>query len=93
MKKVIKLTERDLSKIVKRVLNEDLEMMDVSSDSDYYKSKRREVSVPGDDLSVLIALSKKWCEESGYKMGGRMDDISMDECRTVAKLNRTYLHI
>lgn len=93
MKRVIRLTESDLMRIVKRVINEDIEMMDVSSDSDYYKSRKREVSVPGDELSTAIGIARRWCENSGYKMGGRIDDIQLDDCKTIEKLNRTYLHI
>ena len=45
MKRITRLTERDLTRLVKRIINEDeemgIQMMDVSSDSDYYKSNYR----------------------------------------------------
>jgi hypothetical protein len=61
MKKIVRLTERDLTRIVKRVIieNEMGEMMDVSSDSEYYQSRKKPVSVPGEDLSILLNLAKK----------------------------------
>jgi hypothetical protein len=62
MKKTIRLTESDLTRIVKRVLAEDSEMMDVSSESDYYSSRKKEVSIPKDDLSMLVNLAGRFCE-------------------------------
>lgn len=61
MKKV-RLNETDLIRIIKNVINEDLEMMDVSSDSDYYKSREREVSIPRSDLSMLGHFATRYCE-------------------------------
>ena len=39
------------------------EQMDVSSDSDYYKERKREVSIPFDDLSMLGSLASRFCSE------------------------------
>ena len=39
------------------------EQMDVSSDSDYYKERQREVSIPFDDLSMLGSLASRFCSE------------------------------
>jgi len=96
MKKIVRLTESDLTRIVKRVINENEmeEMMDVSSDSDYYQSKKRPQSVPGDDLSILLSLSKKWCTQvGGYEMGGKIEDISLSECQKVAEMNRSFTYL
>lgn len=60
MKKTIKLTESDLSKIIKKIIAED--MMDVSSDSPYYKARKREVTIPFDDLAMLGAFATNYCE-------------------------------
>lgn len=60
MKKTIRLTESDLTRIIKRIINED--MMDVSSDSEYYKKRKREVTIPFDDLSMLGHFATRYCE-------------------------------
>ena len=39
------------------------EDMDVSSDSDYYQERQREVSIPFDDLAMLGSLSSRFCSE------------------------------
>lgn len=95
MKRIVRLTERDLTRIVKRVIkeNEMGEMMDVSSDSEYYQSRKRPQQVPGDDLSVLISLARKWCENQGYKMGGRLEDILISDCQTVEKIKRKFSYL
>ena len=64
MKKVIKLTESDLTNIVTRVIKEN-EMMDVSSDSDYYKSRRRDVTIPFNELAMLGQFATNYCEGKG----------------------------
>jgi hypothetical protein len=38
------------------------EQMDVSSDSEYYQERKREVSIPFDDLSMLASLASRFCE-------------------------------
>ncbi len=38
------------------------EQMDVSSDSEYYQERKREVSIPFDDLSMLSSLASRFCE-------------------------------
>ena len=95
MKKTIRLTERDLTRLVKSIINEDLEMMDVSSDSDYYKSRKREVSIPKDDLDVLLSTAKQWCEDKGIRLGGmsksELEDLSRNnDCGFVGLLHREY---
>ena len=96
MKKVTRLTERDLTRIVKRVINENLEMMDVSSDSDYYKARKSEVSIPKDDLGVLISRAKAYCvQTAGMSNLGTMAASELrdgnDDCYTVELLNRKYV--
>ena len=39
------------------------EDMDVSSDSDYYQERQREVSIPFDDLAMLGSLASRFCSE------------------------------
>jgi len=92
MKKIIRLTESDLTRLVKQVIkeNEMDEMMDVSSDSEYYQARKRPQQVPGDELSVLISFARRWCEDAGYKMGGRLEDISLSDCQTVEEINRRF---
>ena len=97
MKRIIKLTERDLTRIVKRAINEDLEMMDVSSDSDYYKARKDEVSIPKDDLSVLISRAKAYCTQTagmrnlGTMMGSELEKMKgINDCYIVELLNREY---
>ena len=97
MKKIIKLTERDLTRIVRRVITENKidEMMDVSSDSDYYKQRKSEVSIPQDDLSVLISTASNWCRQrindlgtmSGSDLEGNKGN---DDCYNVEILRRQY---
>jgi hypothetical protein len=58
MKKNIRLTEDDLTRLVIRAINE---QMDVSSDSEYYQERKREVSIPFDDLSMLASLASRFC--------------------------------
>jgi hypothetical protein len=38
------------------------EDMDVSSDSEYYQERKREVSIPFDDLGMLGSLASRFCE-------------------------------
>lgn len=93
MKKTIRLTESDLMRIIKRTMNE---MMDVSSDSDYYKSRKSEVSIPGDDLGVLLSFAKRFCESQGVRMGDSMSDLEQnapEDCVNVARLNRMFGHL
>ncbi len=61
MSKVIRLTESDLKKIIMKAINEDLEMMDVSSDSDYYKMRKRNIEIPFDEVARLYHLASKYC--------------------------------
>jgi hypothetical protein len=58
MAKIVKLTESDLTKLVKRVVKE---QMDVSSDSEYYENRKNEVSIAFDDLAMMASLAKKFC--------------------------------
>lgn len=39
------------------------EQMDVSSDSDYYQERQREVSIAFDDLAMLGSLASRFCSE------------------------------
>lgn len=101
MKRITRLTERDLTRLVKRIINEDeemgIEMMDVSSDSDYYKSRKRDVSIPKDDLDILISRASRFCrsqmpeERLEYMTGSELEEKSRNnECYRVELLNREY---
>lgn len=80
MKKTIRLTESELTNLIKRMISEDLEMMDVSSDSDYYKARKREVSIPKDDLSMLGHFATRYCEGKE----------NLPDCKTVKDLYYKY---
>lgn len=94
MKRIMRLTERDLTRLVRQIVIE-TEMMDVSQDSDYYKSQKREVSIPQDDLSVLLSAASRFCRS---RMGNELGTMSgteleknkgVDDCYNVELLNRT----
>ena len=78
MKKIIRLTESDLTRLVKKVINE--EMMDVSSDSEYYQGRKREVTIPFDDLAMLGEFASKFC----------MNKENLPDCKQVRRLNSRY---
>ena len=63
MKKVVKLTESDLVKLVKRVLSEDEDesLMDDSSDLSYHQMRERDVTIKQIDLSTILSIAYKWC--------------------------------
>jgi hypothetical protein len=73
MAKIIKLTEKQLKNVIS-------EMMDVSSDSDYYKKRKRVVEIPFDDLSMLGAFATNYCTD---KMGN-------PDCKRVYNIYRSY---
>lgn len=81
MGKIIRLTENDLSRLVKRVVKE---QMDVSSDSEYYQQRKREVSIPVDDLSMLSSLASKFCE-------GKENFSDCKQVRRIISMNRLYM--
>ena len=81
MKRTIRLTESELIKMIERMINEDIEMMDVSSDSDYYKARRREVSIPFNDLAMLGHFATRYCEG---------DKSTLPDCKTVKDLYSKY---
>jgi hypothetical protein len=95
MKKVIRLTENDLVRVVKQVINEQ-NIMNVSSDSDYYKERKTEISLPQDDLSVLISVASRFCRDKiGNKLGLMSkteieDGKGVDDCYNVESLKRKY---
>jgi hypothetical protein len=76
--KIIRLTESDLTRLVKKVINE--EMMDVSSDSEYYQGRKREVTIPFDDLAMLGEFASKFC----------MNKENLPDCKQVRRLNSRY---
>jgi len=64
MEKIVRLTESDLTRLVRKVLKEvDMkEMMDVSSDSDYYQMRKRIIKIPFNEVSRLYHLASRFCE-------------------------------
>lgn len=64
MSKVIRLTETQLTQIIKKSILSELEMMDVSSDSPYYQAKQKEVPVKRADLEMLGHWAMKACEDN-----------------------------
>jgi hypothetical protein len=52
------------------------EEMDVSSDSDYYKERKEEVSIPFDDLAMLASLASRFCS----------DKDNFPDCRQVRRI-------
>ncbi len=52
------------------------EQMDVSSDSDYYQERQREVSIPFDDLAMLGSLASRFCS----------DKENFPDCKQVRRL-------
>jgi hypothetical protein len=52
------------------------EQMDVSSDSEYYQDRKREVSIPFDDLSMLASLASRFCS----------DKDNFPDCRQVRRI-------
>jgi hypothetical protein len=78
MAKITRLTETDLSRLVKKIINE--EMMDVSSDSEYYQGRKREVTIPFDDLAMLGEFASKFC----------MNKENLPDCKQVRRLNSRY---
>jgi hypothetical protein len=63
MKKVVKLTESDLVKLVKRVLSEDEDesLMDDSSNLSYHQMRERDVTIKQIELSTILSIAYRWC--------------------------------
>jgi hypothetical protein len=85
MKKTVRLTESELIKLIKKVVVEQeeeggLSLMDVSSDSDYYQQRKREVSIPQNDLSTILSIAKRWC----------VGKDNLPDCQRVDKLYLNY---
>jgi hypothetical protein len=55
-------------------------MMDVSSDSDYYKKRKRVVEIPFDDLSMLGAFALNFCR----------DKMENSDCKQVYNIYRNH---
>lgn len=87
MKRTIRLSESELINMINRIINEDIEMMDVSSDSDYYKARKREVSIPRDDLSLLYHMATNFCNGKGSASG---EKLGLPDCRTVRDIGDKY---
>jgi len=80
MKKIVRLTESDLTKLVKRAVNEQLEVMDVSSDSEHYKRGRNKVEIPREDLAMVVSLAKRFCRGKE----------NFPDCQSVDEIHRFF---
>jgi len=85
MKNTVRLKESELIKLIKRVVVEqeeemDQSFLDVSSDSDYYQQRKREVSIPQNDLSTILSIAKRWC----------VGKENLPDCQRVDKLYLNY---
>lgn len=74
-------TQDEAQKAINSVVNKQPlagieEDMDVSSDSDYYQERKREVSIPFDDLSMLASLASRFCS----------DKDNFPDCKQVRKI-------
>jgi hypothetical protein len=77
MKKIIRLTESDLKKIIMKTINEDLEMMDVSSDSDYYKLRKRKIEIPFDEVAMLYQFAHNYCyDKENYSYCREIENVA-----------------
>jgi hypothetical protein len=76
----MKVMTEDFSKLINSKLGDSKplisEDMDVSSDSDYYQERKREVSIPFDDLSMLASLASRFCS----------DKDNFPDCKQVRKI-------
>jgi hypothetical protein len=79
MKKIIRLTEGDLTRLVKRSINE-IEMMDVSSDSEYYSSRKNKIEIDKDEVARMYQLAKKFCR----------DKDNLPDCKEIEYIAREY---
>lgn len=77
--KTIKITETQLKNVIK-------EMMDVSSDSEYYQQRRRPIEIPFDDVALLYALAKNFC--SGRFTGKSFEGLP--DCQQAERLADEY---
>jgi hypothetical protein len=78
----LKVSVDKFAKLVNNKLGEVkplVEMMDVSSDSDYYKARQRDVTIPFEDLSTLGSLSKHFCDSRGNKRYGESNEPDCDK--------------
>lgn len=80
MKKILRLTEQDLVRLVNKVVNEEQGQMDVSSDSEHYQERKNEISIPFDDLAMLGLFADKFCRA---KEG-------LPDCKSVKRLISRY---
>jgi hypothetical protein len=77
MRKIERLRETDITRLVKKVIKE---QMDVSSDSEYYQERQREISIPFDDLSMLGQFASNFCRERE----------NFPDCRQVRRIISRY---
>jgi hypothetical protein len=83
----MKVMTEDFSRLLKSKLgdskplvSEQMDMMDVSSDSDYYQGRKREVSIPFDDLAMLGMFATQFCREKE----------NLPDCKDVRRLVSRY---
>jgi len=77
MAKIVKLKESDLKRLVNKVLDE---QMDVSSDSEHYVRRKREITIPFDELSMLGQFAMEFCRDKEHS----------PDCKEVRKIHNRY---
>lgn len=86
MKRIVRLTERDINRIVRRVINEDSffgdKLKDMFSDGDYSRAKREADDLYDEDDECRYVVQTKW---SGMEVRtsdeiGEDDDIIYNTC-------------
>lgn len=87
----MKIMNENFSKLInsklgdaKPLVSEQSKMMDVSSDSDYYQRRKREVKIPFDDLAMLGVFAAEFCRTKE----------NLPDCKDVSRLvDRYNLHM
>ncbi len=80
----MKVSTENFSKLINSKLGDSKtfikEQMDVSSDSDHYQRRKREVKIPFDELSMLGQFASDFCSS---KQG-------LPDCQSVREIMRKY---
>lgn len=77
MARFTRIKESELTRLANKILKE---QMDVSSDSEHYVKRKREVTIPFDDLAMLGQFAMEFCREKEHS----------PDCREVRKIHNRY---